>query len=188
MQRSHLVVPALALLTSCVTPSHPAPAAAAPGERMAMQEVPGSEHAALAPFVGSFKARVAFEVPGQPESVSYGSYDVRWMGKMWLVGEFKSDSVDQPFEGTGLVGYDLMTRQYTTWWFDTKSSAPQVSHGIWEPIARQMVMHSDAVHGMPPARVVTTVSADGSRIKSEVFAAGPHSDELRVMYIEYTRR
>jgi hypothetical protein len=185
MLRPFIALVVLLLLSACAStpPSKPA----APVESEMTADIPGGEHAALAPFVGSFKARVALEIPGQPEQVSHGSYDVRWMGKMWLVGTYKSDSVNEPFEGQALIGYDLATRQYTTWWFDTETSAPQLSRGTWDPKSGQMIMHTDPVRGMPAMRVVTKVNPDGS-IKSEAFGPGKSTPEVRVMYIEYTRR
>jgi|SRR5690349_13454791 len=185
MLRQALLLSILAIATACAS-TRPPPPAPVVAEKLG-HDVPGPEHAALAPFVGSYKARVAFEAPGQPERVANGTYDVRWMGKLWLVGSFKSDSTEEPFEGVALMGYDTAAKQYRTWWFDTETSVPQVSQGMWDPITRQMIMQTDPVRGMPSMRVVTKVNPDGS-IKSEAFAPGEHTAEVRVMYIEYTKR
>ena len=182
MSRCTVLLLLLALLPSCAS----TPDAAAPTALEMSYETPGAEHAALAPMVGSFNAKVVINMgPQDPENTSYGTYDVRSMGGMWLVGSFKSSFEGNPFEGTSLLGYDQRSKQYVSTWCDTMVSAPQVSRGQWDAAKKQLVMRGEGA--MQAQREITTLMPDGS-IDFVAMMRGPDGKESQTMHIVYTRR
>src|SRR6266849_3404508 len=80
-------------------PSPAAPVAAA-------QPKPGPEHAILKEQAGAWDATIeSFMAAGQPPVLSKGAETGTMVGDFWLVSEFKTDMMGQPFTGHGTMGY-----------------------------------------------------------------------------------
>ena len=89
---------------------------------------PGPEHAALKPQAGEWDATVeSFMAPGQPPLLSKGTETGTMIGDFWLVSDFKSDMMGQPFTGHGTLGYDPAKKKYVSTWID--SMTPTLSLG-----------------------------------------------------------
>src|ERR1051326_58810 len=86
---------------------------------------PGSEHKALQPLVGDWKAEVKcwMDPAGAPE-VTQGTAKAKWIfNGRFLEEEFHGQMMGKPFNGRTLMGFDNMKRTFNSvWTCDTHTS------------------------------------------------------------------
>ena len=81
---------------------------------------PGPEHAVLKDEAGSWDATVeSFAAPGQPPMLSKGIETGTMVGGFWLVSDFKSEMMGQPFLGHSTLGFDPAKKKYVSTWIDS---------------------------------------------------------------------
>ncbi len=167
-------------------------------EQAAMMEAwqkamtPGVEHEQMAKMVGEFTLTVKtwMEPGGQPE-VSTGTAVRRMiMGGRYLEEVVHGEAMGQPFEGSGLMGYDNVTGQWWGTWVDTMSTGLMTSTGQWneaEGVGIYIGESSDPMTGAK-ARSKTVVRRleDGDEIM-EMFML-TDAGEVKSMEIDYDRK
>jgi hypothetical protein len=161
-----------------------------------MQEMrsPGREHEALAPFVGTFRARVKLWMgPGDPVQSSGTMTTTPELGGLFLRQEYTGDPGPSPFpafEGHGFWGFNKATRQYEGFWIDNASSVMQHETGSVDGAGKVWTMTgsmSNPASGEPMTKRSVITLQDRDRHTLEMFfEAGGR--ETRVMEIEYTRK
>src|SRR5689334_16281621 len=68
---------------------------------------PGPEHGVLKDLAGSWDATVeSFAGPNQPPMLAKGIDTGTMVGGFWLVSDFKSEVMGQPFLGRSTLGFD----------------------------------------------------------------------------------
>ncbi len=161
----------------------------------AMQEMgkPGPEHEKLAPFVGTFRARVKLWMgPGDPVVSTGTMTTTRDVGGLFLRQEYTGDPGEGPFPafvGRGFWGYNTTTKKYEGFWIDNASSMMQTDTGSLDATGKVWTMVGDM--SCPQTGVATTKRSvitlqDRDRHKLEMyFAQG--GQESKAMEIEYTR-
>src|SRR5258708_12910506 len=87
---------------------------------------PGPEHEVLKNDAGVWDATVEMLGPGPP-NVSKGVETNTMLGGLWLVTDFKSEMMSQPFQGHGVAGYDPARKKYVGTWVDSMSTGLQIS-------------------------------------------------------------
>src|SRR5262245_27004121 len=81
---------------------------------------PGVNHRVLDALVGKFNAKVTMVMkPGDKPQMSEGSSDYVWvMNGHFLKGDYRGTFNNQPFNGTGYWGYDMVRQEYQSVWLD----------------------------------------------------------------------
>lgn len=155
---------------------------------------PGSHHALLNPFEGTFRAEVQmFMGPGDP-MVSSGKMTNSWqVNGLYLHQAYEGDPDDGPFPqftGRGYWGYNTTTNLYEGFWVDTASTHMQLETGTVDETGRVFEMISEFVAPGTDKRfrkrsVFTVVDHDRHRM--EAFIQPPGAEEMLHMQIDYTR-
>ena len=99
---------------------------------------PGPEHQLLKQDEGSWDASVeVFMAPGAPPTASKGIETNKLTGSgLWLVSDFKSDLMGQPFEGHGVTGWDPAKKKFVGTWVDSMTTSVSVSESTYDPVAK----------------------------------------------------
>lgn len=185
---------ATALLGACLV-AGPAAAdqkkeAAAPPPDMPMAK-PGPEHALLARDVGTWDATVEMRMaPGDKPQASKGLEQSRLLGGLWLITDFKSEIMGQPFEGRGVLGYDPGKKKYVGTWVDSMSLSISPSEASYDATTRTLSgwMEGPDMSGkIVRSRETTVWKNDDTRVFT-IYSTTPDGVEFPGLQITYTRR
>jgi len=152
---------------------------------------PGPEHEFLKSMVGSWKAVTkAWMSPGEPQVSEGTSTRTLILGGRFVMDEFKSTFMDQPFEGFGTTGYDLGKKEYVGTWSDTMGTGILMSRGKMDPSGKVMTMtgsYDDPVNGEKKTmREITKIVSPNQHV-FEIWENQGGKD-VKIMEITYTRQ
>lgn len=154
---------------------------------------PGPEHARLAEhFAGTWNVAMTFWMdPDAPPMTETGSATITPVfGGRQLRQDFKGGFMGEPFEGTGMSGYDNVRKRYTSTWNDNMSTSTMLSYGEYDAATStytftgEMADPMDAGAMIPVREVVQVIDADHHVM--EMFEPRDGKD-VRTMRLEYTR-
>lgn len=152
---------------------------------------PGPEHEVLKGQVGTWDATVeAWMAPGQPPSLSKGVETNTLLGGLWLVTDFKSQFMSQPFEGHGVTGYDPGKKKYVGTWIDSMSQGLSLSESAYDAATKTMTgwMEGPDMSGkMMKMREVAELKDPDTRVFT-MYMTGADGKEVPSMRITYKRR
>jgi len=182
---------ALALTASALQSEKPAAKPSAP-EGMPPIPQPGPEHAVLKNDEGTWDATVEMMMgpPGAPPTVSKGVETNTLVGGMWLVTDFKSTMMDQPFQGHGIAGWDAGKKKYVSNWVDNMSTGFSLGESTYDPATKTMagwMEGPDMTGKVSKMRSVVEYKDPETRVFS-MYMTGPDGKEAQTMKITYKRR
>jgi hypothetical protein len=153
---------------------------------------PGPEHELLKRDVGVWDATVEMMSPqGGAPVVSKGiETSTLGPGGLWLLSDFKSEMMGQPFQGHGITGYDPSKRKYIGTWVDSMSSGLGLVESTYDRAARKMTgsfAGPDATGQTVNLKMVTEYKDDDTRVFT-MYMIGPDGKETPSMRITYKRR
>ena len=150
---------------------------------------PGPEHEVLKQDVGTWDATVEMFEPGKPPAVSKGTETASLLGGLWLVSEFKSQLLGQPFEGRGTSGYDASKKKYVSSWVDSMSSGLTLGEASYDSRTKTMTgwMEGPDMSGKMTRMKETTEWKDADTKVFTMYMAGPDGKEVTTMRITYKR-
>ena len=100
------------------------------------QEVsaPGAEHTMLKGLVGDWEvATKSWQSEGSAPEETVGSSTFKSiLGGRFVQQEFKGKMMGQPYEGTGMMGYNNMTKKFESTWHDSMSTASMRLEGTFD--------------------------------------------------------
>ena len=151
--------------------------------------VPGPEHEALKPMVGTFNAEVtsaAMDGSGKTET-SKGVMT----NELVLDGRYLQSRYDgSDMKGIGFMGYDNSKKKYVATWMDTMSTMIMVLEGSADAsgkVINSTSQMNDPMSGkMITMRTVTTVLSNDKHTY-EMFMPGPDGKDMKILSIVYTR-
>jgi hypothetical protein len=151
---------------------------------------PGPEHEMLKKDVGTWDATVEIMMPGAPTSTSKGVETNRMLGGLWLVTDFKSTMMGQPFQGHGVTGYDVHKKKYVGTWTDTMSTGLYTGESTYDPATRTVTgsMEGPDETGKPTRMKAVTQYQDDNTKVFTMYMTGPDGKEVPSMKITYKRR
>lgn len=162
----------------------------------AMQEMaaPATEHQALTPFQGTFKAEVKIWMgPGDPSVMTGTMTSTFDLGGRFLRQDYKGDSSPGPnpfpgFEGRGFWGFNKNTQRYEGFWIDTASTIMQTEQGTVDANGKVWTMIGEIVgtdgEASTKRSVITLVDDDHHQM--EMFFS-KDGQEFKGMEIQYIR-
>ena len=153
---------------------------------------PNENHKILDSFVGNWNYTVKWWMsPGAKPEVSKGTSKVTSiMGGRFLKQSAEGKSMDQPFKGIGITGYDNAEKQYNSIWIDNMGTGMMMSRGNYDPSTKTLVekgTFTDPVEGEKSYRGVTKI-INKDKYTYEIYISGPDKKEFRMMEIVYTRK
>jgi hypothetical protein len=150
---------------------------------------PGPEHEVLKNDAGVWDATVEMLGPGAP-NVSKGVETNTMLGGLWLVTDFKSEMMSQPFQGHGVAGYDPARKKYVGTWVDSMSTGLQISESSYDASKKTMtgwIEGPDMSGKTAKMKAVTEYKDPDTRVFTMYFP-GPDGKEAPGMRITYKRR
>ncbi len=152
---------------------------------------PGPEHQVLQAMAGSWKTVTkAWMGPGDPVSTEGHCKTSVILGGRFITDEFKGTFMEKPFEGFGLLGYDLLKKEYVSAWTDSMGTAIMMSRGSMDPAGKVLTMfgtYDDPVTGQKQTMREVTRFLDNNTHVFEIY--GNHNgQEVKEMEITYTRQ
>ena len=161
-------------------------------EDMMAAGTPGAAHKSLAAAVGTFSVEgKMWNSPGSESMpMQATAKTVAVLGGRYIVEEFKSSFMGQPFEGRLTRGYDNVTKRYWSHWCDSMSTGYSLSHGTeTKPGTIELVGTTYDI--LTPkgrtARMSTHVTGDGT-YTMKMFDTRQGGGEFQVMELNYTRK
>lgn len=164
-------------------------------EAMMKAAQPGPEHEAMKKVVGTWDAVVKMFDPSldKPEESKGTMVNTLIHGGRYIRMEYTGEMMGGPFTGSGLWGYDKLSKQYVSTWVDNWSTGVMVMTGTYDPGTRtytstgemQMPMPDGTVAKMPQRETVRIISDDKHIM--EMYGPGPDGKEMKHMEITYTR-
>jgi hypothetical protein len=183
MQASKITVCALALALL-------GPAARIMAQAGPPMPKPGPEHEVLQKDVGTWDATVEMLEAGKPPVVSKGTETNSMIGGLWLVSDFKSEMMGQPFQGRGTTGWDPNKKKYVNSWIDSMSTGFTLGEATYDPASKTLtgLMEGPDPNGKMVKMKETTEWKDADTKVFTMFAPGPDGKDVAVMKISYKRR
>jgi len=140
---------------------------------------PGPEHAVLARFVGDWDAlTTGMGEPTKGKQTSKLACD-----GMFLVTTYNGEFMGVPFEGRGVMGFDLEGKKYQHVWVDSMTPKMAVEDGTWDEKSKTLTFDSKGPDGSPVKMVFDFPDADHITLR---FVGEDEGSE--VFKISYTRQ
>jgi len=151
---------------------------------------PGPEHEVLKNDVGTWDATVEMIGPGGPPATSKGVETNTMLGGLWLVTDFKSEMMNQPFQGHGIEGYDPLKKKYVGTWVDSMTSGLSLTESSYDAAKKTM---TGWIEGPDPSGKITKMRAvtewkDPDTRVFTIYGTGPDGKEAPGLRITYKRR
>jgi hypothetical protein len=161
-------------------------------EKMIAAGTPGEPHKFIAKFEGTWKAVVKmWETPGSEPQVSEGvSVNKLIFGGRYLIQNFKSSFMDQPFEGMGLLAYDNIMKKFVGTWIDSMSTQVSISEGKLSKDGKTLEntnTFSDCQLGTQKKTRDVMVMESPDKFVSKMYDKTKDGKEFLMMEITYTK-
>jgi hypothetical protein len=132
-----------------------------------MPPEPGPEHEILKRDVGVWDATIEMAAPGMPAMTMTGVETSTLMAGRWLVTEWQSEMMGQPFEGHGIAGWDPEKKAYVGVWVDGMSTTISHSESTFDPETNTLtgwMEMADPAGGKNRAKTVEEWPDESSRV------------------------
>ncbi|MCI0340342.1 MAG: DUF1579 domain-containing protein [Planctomycetales bacterium] len=153
---------------------------------------PGPHHEHLRRQVGTWDAEVWVRPGPDGEAQESRGVEVNRMacGGKWLVTDYRSEGLDPPFEGHGLLGFDPVRKRYVGVWADGFKPSYVPIEGTCDGTGRVLTMLAeDRDHDGKLARYKhVTEFEDDDRRTYTTAVVGEDGTETVVVRIRYRRR
>lgn len=152
---------------------------------------PGKPHQWMAKLEGSWKTTMKMFDPAMGESSSQGEMKIVMIhGGRYQHSFYKGDFMGQPFEGSGLMGFNNITGKYESVWGDSMSTMMMVSYGEYDVNTNTLTMRGSFAD---PVTKKPIKSREVSQFKDEnnwtmTFFHEKNGKEEKVMEISYVRQ
>jgi hypothetical protein len=158
----------------------------------AMQQAstPGAAHKKLEALAGNFTVKSkSWMDPSKPPEESNGSSERKWiMGNRYLQESYQGTFAGQPFTGSGIQGYDNVTKRYVGTWIDSMSTGITNSIGTMTGnTIKYKGSMSDPMSGKAVPYTMNLAIADNDHHTLEMWGPGPGGKNMKWMELQYTR-
>lgn len=112
-------------------------------------------------------------------------------GGRFVMSEVKGTMMGQPFEGMEIMGYNNMTKQFESVWFDSMATAIMKTAGTYNEGTKTMTCSgecNDPMTGAPMQVRNVMKIIDDDRHTFEMYATMSGQPEMKMMTINYTRK
>lgn len=154
---------------------------------------PGENHALLANCAGTWTVACKFRMtPDAPWQETTGTMKSEMIfGGRFLKQAFAGDFAGMPYQGMGLMGYNNVTKQFESTWYDNMNTGATVFTGTYDAAKKAYTMNGECCDPMDPTKkrksrsVMTHSSPD--KMTEEMFEIGDDGKAVKNMEMVYTR-
>ena len=161
--------------------------------KMKEYSTPNENHKLLNQFVGSWTYSMKWWMsPEGKADESTGTSEVKSiMGGRFIEQSVSGTSMNQPFEGRGIVGFDNLKKEFTSVWFDDMATGMMISGGQYDPatktISEKGSMSCPITNGPRSYRTLIKLVDDNTHVY-EMYLNDEKGKEFKTMEITYTRK
>jgi hypothetical protein len=152
---------------------------------------PGVQHEWMAKLAGEWTTEMKMFDPAMGESGGKGTMKVEMvMGGRFQHSFYKGEFMGAPFEGSGLMGYDNVTKKYQSTWADNMSTMMMMSTGDYNKDTQELTMTSEFTDPTTMKKIASREVSkfiDNNRWTMSFFHTKEGKEE-KVMEINYTRK
>ncbi len=153
---------------------------------------PGENHAILKELAGSWKAKSSFWISPEARPENSTAYVNRRMilGGRFLQEEYNDLSMDKPFKGVGMIGYDNATNEFNYSWFDTMSTGTTNSKGTYNKTNNALMFTGENFCPFTNEKFTyesKLTMIDSNTNKYEMFKEGPDGKMFKALEVFYTK-
>jgi len=154
---------------------------------------PAEGHTILNALVGSWSYTMKHWMKaGAPAEESVGSSESAWiMDGRFVEEKVSGTSMEQPFNGTSIMGYNNGTKQYSSYWFDNMNTGSMFSEGSYDNQAKTIsssgTFFCPMRGGETAYRSVLTITDENSH-SYEMYMTEVDGVEFLAMQINYTSK
>jgi len=153
---------------------------------------PNENHKVLDAFVGNWDYTVKWwSSPNSEPEISKGTSEVKWiMDGRFLEKTAHGTSMDQPFEGMGITGYDNARKEYVSVWIDNMGTGVMVSSGKYDASTKTFEEKGEFTQpkmGETTFRGVTKI-INGDKFVYEMYIKDKDWQEYKALEIVYMRK
>ncbi len=153
---------------------------------------PNENHKLLDFFLGKWDYTVKWWMsPDAKPEESKGASDAKWiMGGRFLEQSVQGTSMNQPFKGMGILGYDNAEKEYKSVWIDNMGTGMMLGSGTYDPSTKTFTdkgTFSCPTQSEKSYKSVTTI-INKDKYTYEMYTADPDGKEFRNMEIIFIRK
>lgn len=152
---------------------------------------PGEPHKWMAKLAGDWETSMTIFDPSMGTSEGKGTMKVTMvMDGRYQHSFYKGDFMGAPFEGSGLMGFDNITKKYQSVWADNMSTAMMMSTGDYNKATQELTMTGEFTDPTTMKKLQTREVSkfiDDNRWTMTFFHT-KDGKEAKVMEINYTRK
>ncbi len=102
---------------------------------------PGSEHEKLKSLAGKWKVTTkSWETEGAKPVEATGTSTFKpILGGRFVEQDYKGKMMGMPYEGTGMMGYNKVSKKYESSWYDTMSTAAMNFEGTFDEATKTYI-------------------------------------------------
>lgn len=149
---------------------------------------PTKEHQQILAGVGDWEGSITlFGIPGVEPTPVPAKEKITGIGGFWVISDFTSEFMGQPYHGSGHVGYDADKKKFIGTWVDGMSSYLSVMEGEYDESKKALVMRwkaPDMTGQMASHRSESTETGDS---RTMTFFMG-EGEGTKTMVIEMKRK
>ena len=149
---------------------------------------PGPEHEILKRDAGTWDATIEMSMPGAPPMTMTGVETSTLMAGRWLVTEWTSEMMGQPFEGHGISGWDPAKNAYVTVWVDSMNTEISLGEASYDPETDSLTGWMEMPDPMGGKSKVKTVEEWPDEDTRLVRFFGPDGGDEPFMAFTYEKR
>ena len=153
---------------------------------------PGQGHKRLDPLIGTFNVAIKIWVTpeGPPIESTAASVNTWVLGGRFVQMMLNGDAPNAPFNGTGHIAYDNVTKNYQAAWMDSGSTAITLYTGKLDAAGKSALLKGsipNALTGKPsPVELRMTIEPDGSHL-TQLWGQGKGAKMVKLMELQYTK-
>ncbi|UCC80757.1 MAG: DUF1579 domain-containing protein [Candidatus Zixiibacteriota bacterium] len=163
-------------------------------ELMMKYGTPGEGHKLLEAFIGEWNVTARWRSsPDAPVDESEGTSRVYWiLDGRYLMEKYNGRMGEIPFEGMGIVGYDIYAEEYNSLWIDSYSTGFFMQTGTANEDGTIITLrgtYDDFYTGQKDKKSKTVLKIiDKNKHTTEMFDTTPDGKEYGSMELTYTRK
>ncbi len=156
-----------------------------------MSMLPGEKHAALMKTAGEWDAtgHMWMSDGADPIPVTATAHTEAILGGRYVVQEYSSAFMGQPFQGVMLMGYDNVLEEYFSVWVDSMGTGRSITSGNMDETGDlQMTgqLRDVLTPDGRPWRLTTRYVSD-DEMQFLMYDSKPDGEDWKVMELTYTR-
>lgn len=106
---------------------------------------PGAEHDTLKSLVGKWKVTTkSWETEGSKPEETMGTTTFKpILGGRFVQQDFKGKFMGTPYEGTGMMGYNKVSKKFESSWYDSMSTGAMNFEGTFDPNSKTIAQSGE---------------------------------------------